>query len=347
MKYIKYLLLLGVIVYLYHLKTRDHEEPFEVTESGLHYRITQEGTPAEIQDQEVLLIRVRYEYKDGRQVFIAVDQVLPQTAFVQRTKVDQESNKGDFEEAWGLLRRTGLGGKITFKMVLEKFPRSVIKQLMTHFEIPSSTESNMEEISKYFKVPSDTCVHISAELEKIMTREQYESQREDLYKQQMKEQAAAKEAHLDPQMQKDLAIIQKYLQDNHLQAQRTGSGLHYIITVPGQGAPVKKGDQVHVDFIACRLDKSRPFQTNIELVAKEHRLYSTVHSYGPLKFRLGTGTMVAGCEEALGLFREGCKARLFLPSALGFGEKGTLVYVPPNTVLIYDVTLIKREREQK
>lgn len=51
--------------------------------------------------------------------------------------------------------------------------------------------------------------------------------------------------------------------------------------------------------------------------------------------------MIPGWTEGLQLMKEGgSKATLYIPSNLGYGEQ-TAGSIPPNSVLIFDVELIK------
>ena len=50
--------------------------------------------------------------------------------------------------------------------------------------------------------------------------------------------------------------------------------------------------------------------------------------------------MISGVTEALLDMREGDKVRLFIPSYLGYGERGNGP-IPPNADLVFDVELLK------
>ena len=65
---------------------------------------------------------------------------------------------------------------------------------------------------------------------------------------------------------------------------------------------------------------------------------SSIKRGKPAMFRL-TG-VVQGFREGLMNIRMGGKARLFLPSDLGYGTRGSGNDIPPNTVLIFEVELL-------
>lgn len=65
---------------------------------------------------------------------------------------------------------------------------------------------------------------------------------------------------------------------------------------------------------------------------------SSIKRGKPAQFRL-TG-VVRGFSEGLMNVRMGGKARLVLPSDLGYGTRGAGSDIPPNTVLIFEVELL-------
>ena len=51
--------------------------------------------------------------------------------------------------------------------------------------------------------------------------------------------------------------------------------------------------------------------------------------------------MISGWDEGILLLKVGGKARLVIPSDLGYGEQGAGGVIPPNATLIFDVELVK------
>ncbi|WP_299624365.1 peptidylprolyl isomerase [uncultured Tenacibaculum sp.] len=51
--------------------------------------------------------------------------------------------------------------------------------------------------------------------------------------------------------------------------------------------------------------------------------------------------LIAGWKEGASLLKEGEKARLFIPSYLGYGEVGRLPVIKPNTDLIFEIEVLK------
>ena len=59
-----------------------------------------------------------------------------------------------------------------------------------------------------------------------------------------------------------------------------------------------------------------------------------------IEFPVGTGRVIRGWDEAILLLHTGEKARLIIPSDLGYGSSGAGNVIPPDATLIFDVELI-------
>ena len=60
----------------------------------------------------------------------------------------------------------------------------------------------------------------------------------------------------------------------------------------------------------------------------------------PLRFRIGAEQVPKGLNDGVSLLSKGERAKMNIPSHLGFGKVGVPGLVPPNTNLIYDVELV-------
>lgn len=104
----------------------------------------------------------------------------------------------------------------------------------------------------------------------------------------------------------------------------TESGLQYIIETEGTGAAPGPKDTVEVNYEGRLLDGT-VFDSSYE------RGETTTF---PLN------RVIKGWGEGLTYIKEGGKIHLFIPSDLGYGQRGTGP-IPGNSVLIFDVELIK------
>ena len=131
------------------------------------------------------------------------------------------------------------------------------------------------------------------------------------------------------QLAKDTLIIKKYLTDNKIKNyKRTASGLYYVIDSKGQNPKVKpaNGKKVKVHYTGTLLDGQK--------------FDSSLDRGQPFEFHLGLGQVIRGWDEGIALLSKGSKARLFIPSQLGYGAQGAGGVIPANAVLIFDVELI-------
>lgn len=108
----------------------------------------------------------------------------------------------------------------------------------------------------------------------------------------------------------------------------TESGLRYkIIQASGSGKKATKGKQVSVHYKG-QLADGTVFDSSYK--RKE-----------PIEFAIGVGQVISGWDEGIQLLDVGDKARLVIPSNLGYGAAGAGGVIPPNATLIFDVELVK------
>lgn len=134
------------------------------------------------------------------------------------------------------------------------------------------------------------------------------------------------ERHIRVQKDIDDQQIEDFLAGkNQWKISKTASGLRYYLEKTGNGKQAKNGDTISI-YYSSRLLNGAVYDSNL---GKE-----------PSEFQLG-GTLPTGLEEGIALMKEGSKGIFILPSHLGFGSKGMGTVVPPNSVLLYEVELVK------
>ena len=109
----------------------------------------------------------------------------------------------------------------------------------------------------------------------------------------------------------------------------TQSGLQYMVLKEGTGAKPGPTDEVTVHYTGRLLDGTV--------------FDSSVDRGEPATFPLDK--VIPGWTEGLQLMSEGSKYRLFIPSDLAYGSKGAGEQILPNSMLIFDVELIKIEKK--
>lgn len=108
---------------------------------------------------------------------------------------------------------------------------------------------------------------------------------------------------------------------------RTDSGLYYKILKEGSGAKPTKGQLVSVHYTG-KLKNGKVFD-------------SSHYRNEPIQFPVGVGQVIPGWDEGIMLLEEGTRAKLVIPSDLGYGARGAGGVIPPNATLIFEVDLVK------
>ena len=125
--------------------------------------------------------------------------------------------------------------------------------------------------------------------------------------------------------ERDDKSIREYLQKRSLTAQKTESGLYYIITVPGNSQKPDLNSMVTVHYKGYFLDDA---------------VFESSYSGSAPTFPLSG--VLKGWQEGMQLFGKGGKGTLFIPSRLAYGDSA-LPGIPANSVLIFDIHLINIE----
>jgi len=108
----------------------------------------------------------------------------------------------------------------------------------------------------------------------------------------------------------------------------TASGLQYEVLTQGTGAQAKASDTVEVHYEG-KLTDGTVFD-------------SSVARGQPASFRLDQ--VIVGWTEGVQLMKVGSKYRFTIPAVLAYGEMGAGT-IPPNSVLVFDVELLKVTKE--
>ena len=156
---------------------------------------------------------------------------------------------------------------------------------------------------------------------KSMTEYQKDAQEKQAAMQKEMQEKSAQQAPVDDK------IIQDYLAKNNIKAQKTASGIYYVIQKEGKGANIAKGQRVSIDYTGKTLD-GKMFDSNTD-PAKGH--------VQPFSFTVGTGQVIPGWDEGATLLKNGSKATLYIPSPLAYGPRGAGADIAPNSVLMFDM----------
>ncbi len=131
----------------------------------------------------------------------------------------------------------------------------------------------------------------------------------------------------------DANLIEDYLKKNNIAAQKSASGLNYVITNPGSGENAKAGQSVTVNYTGTTLD-GKKFDSNVD---------SSFNHVQPFTFTLGQGQVIKGWDEGIALLKKGGKAKLYIPSHIAYGAQSPSPAIPANSVLVFEVEVVNIE----
>ncbi|HEY0461121.1 MAG TPA: FKBP-type peptidyl-prolyl cis-trans isomerase [Pyrinomonadaceae bacterium] len=106
----------------------------------------------------------------------------------------------------------------------------------------------------------------------------------------------------------------------------TASGLTYIITKHGEGAPIKAGDEVIVNYTG--------------LLTNGTKFDSSLDRGETFSFPVGAGRVIKGWDEGLQRLRIGDHATLIIPASIGYGSRGAGGVIPPAATLIFIIEVV-------
>lgn len=102
-------------------------------------------------------------------------------------------------------------------------------------------------------------------------------------------------------------------------------GVSYIVVKTGNGLRPAARDSILINAIGIF-----PDGTVFEDTYQKKRPINTL-----------PGNLIPGLNETIQLMPEGSTWRIFIPSVLGYGPAGLPNVIPPNTALVFDVTLVR------
>ncbi|HEY1111374.1 MAG TPA: FKBP-type peptidyl-prolyl cis-trans isomerase [Opitutaceae bacterium] len=137
--------------------------------------------------------------------------------------------------------------------------------------------------------------------------------------------AAMREA-LDKQSPQWSSNDEQLILQQYPNAHKTTSGLRYVVRAQGKGSKPVIGSEVIAHYDGRLLDGT-PFDSSYKRGI-------------PFTFRVGTGAVIRGWDDAFIDMKPGEKRTLIIPHWLAYGEKGTKGKIPPKATLIFEVEML-------
>jgi FKBP-type peptidyl-prolyl cis-trans isomerase FkpA len=261
----------------------------QTTESGLSYTILRKGEGPKPDSGQVMAMHMVYTTGSDSVLFDSREQGMP-IGFPYQDPQFQ----GMFAEGMNLLEK---GDSAQFLIPAQNFFYQTAK-------VPVPFGIDAEDTMKFNLVVLD-----------VMSQEDF-----------MDMQRKSAEEKQKVQVEKDAKIIEEHLSSNNIEAQKTESGLFYVIEEEGSGEQVQAGDSVTVHYRGQLLDGT-PFDASYD-------------RNEPFTFVVGRGQVIRGWDEGLQLLKKGGKATLYIPSSMAYGPRQMGPVIAPNSILKFEVEVL-------
>ncbi len=132
--------------------------------------------------------------------------------------------------------------------------------------------------------------------------------------------------------EKERNEIRSFLSNKKLKCIETASGAFVEVLNAGKGRLIKSGDSVLVDISMKTIAGKKYYST------KDSTFAYVIPK--PYKFYVGKEQVFKCLDEVLVMLRKGALVRVYIPSTLGYGEKGVGSMVLPYEHLICEIDVI-------
>lgn len=141
------------------------------------------------------------------------------------------------------------------------------------------------------------------------------------------------QANVEKKGNENLAAGEKFLAENKAKAgvKTTASGLQYKVNKEGTGDSPVIGDGVVVEYTGKLTDGTEFDSTK-------------ANGGQPFGVPLDGQSVIPGWTEGLQLMKEGGEYTLYVPAKLAYGSQSPSPKIPPNSVLVFDMKVLKIEK---
>lgn len=134
---------------------------------------------------------------------------------------------------------------------------------------------------------------------------------------------------------RELAQIERYLADKKISATKVDNSVFVETQLQGTGPKADSGKYVGIKYTGTILETGRAFDSNVDSTKQTIR-----HDMAPYYFVSKVNGAIMGMLSGVATMNQGGKARIFIPSILGYGPQGSPPAIGPNEKLIFDVELV-------
>lgn len=133
---------------------------------------------------------------------------------------------------------------------------------------------------------------------------------------------------------KEIAYVKEYAKTKKMNVQSLPSGLQIEIQNAGTGQKADSGWQASVMYRGYFIGKKN------DGVEFDGNMNPKGPNTQPINVVVGTGSVMAGWDEALRYFGKGGKGRIVVPAMLAYGPQGSAPVIPPFANLAFDIEIL-------
>lgn len=280
-------------------------EAFKKSEKGMDYKIISNGSGKKLQNGNYFEIQVEQTYKEK-----GLDTVLYDSRKFanQVTSLDSAGNSPMPPAYYKIFSQLRKGDSVVVRQLAD----SILKE---GGNLPPFIKKG-GNLMAYYKI-----VNI------YTTKEAADS----ASKAQMQIAQTKDSLNKLVQIKKDDKIISDYIASKNIKAQKTAKGVYVEIIEAGTGAKVTDSVGVKMRYTGKNF-AGKAFDSNID---------SQFHHTELLPVEMWEPRVIPGWVDGLLMLSKGTKARFYIPSSLGYGERGQMPAITPNENLIFEVEVVE------
>ena len=172
-------------------------------------------------------------------------------------------------------------------------------------------------------------------LKDVLNAEQFQKYQEDMMARQNEDFAKKQEQ----QLKSDVETIDNFLKEKGIIAEKTESGLRYIITKSGKGENAKAGQTTSINYSGYLLNGTF-FDSSNESVARQNNAYNEGRPYQPYDVVVDASEVIIGWHEAIKLMNKGSKMTVYIPSPLAYGNRRRSEEIVENSILVFEMEMV-------
>lgn len=147
---------------------------------------------------------------------------------------------------------------------------------------------------------------------------------------------ADREKSFDALKQVEVKRLKDYIFSKNLKPIETKEGVFVVIEKEGAGAKVDSGMYVRVNYTGS-LKNGKVFDSNVD---------STFGHVEPFEYQAGARQVIQGWDIGVLQLKEGSKAKIYIPSLLGYGSEAQGDKLPAFSDLVFEIEVLEVKSTQ-